>query len=284
VITVHEVHNVTEDSQQFLIARSLEILKKKFDPIFVGLVDCPNDLNNIEYAINCVGANVSNDRLDVYKKTENAGWLKYKMPELVFLGNFLYQKVDVVLSDLKTQFKQVFNTHGEEIGKQKHAFNQMKSHLEERLDILSEENEMALEKEKTANRLLSGAMSECETLRKRLANRDSEYKRLVRENVILCESASQDTDTIIKLNNEIGKLREHIRNTQQTNSFNYSPDYSNIAQCTQRIHNIDVIKKEPKELKESKELKKNKSIPDPSYDMCISAIQSFDRSKLKSIK
>ena len=267
VITVHEVHNVTEDSQQFLINRSLEILKKKFDPIFVGLVDNPNDL-----MVGCVGANMSNDRLDVYKKTENNGWLKYRTQELVFLGNFLYQKVDVVLSDLKTQFKQVSNVHGEEIGKQKQAFDQMKSHLEERLDSLSEANETIREKEKAASQSLSNTISECETLRMRLANRDSEYKRLVRENVGLCESASQDTDTIIKLNNEIGKLREHIRNTQQINSFNYSPDYS-----IQRIHNGDIVKKELKKLKEVK------SIPDPSYDMCINAIQSFDRSSLRSV-
>lgn len=272
VITVHEVHNVPLDDDQLLLSRSINILKEKFGLQFIGIVDCMDDILVDQVCVSLPPN--ENYRLDVYKKVEKTeGWLKYKTTEIIFLGSIYHQKVGLVLSELKQQYNKVTSdlvTISTERSKHKETYDKMKTHLEHQLDAMSADIYSAEMRIKATNQLLTDALAECETLRTQLANRDIEYRRLIRENASLCVSASQDTETIIKLNNEIGKLRGHIRGVHQVNEVNYSPDYSSHTSV-----NSSPCVKTPKE---------SKSIPDARYDLCINDILTFDRSKLRSSK
>lgn len=276
-ITIHEVHNVDiKEDPHFLIARSIDILKAKYGNQFIGVVDNIDNLTLDQIAACVQSVPESSELTEIRIYSCVSGWFNHRT-HLVKLGTISFHEVSTVLEDLKnkyaimqTELSNVAGIHRKEISNYDSRFKQMKTHLEDKLSVLTEENNAFADE-------LQSLRSQCLSFQEQISARDIECKRLIRENANLREAASQDTDTIIKLNNEIGKLRNQCTGgvAMDRMKFDYSIGYS----LCDVVNSSDLVEK-PK----PKTNMPVKSIPDVRYDLCVDAIKNFNKSRLRSIK
>ncbi len=299
VTQVHAVHNDVDtcDRELLFAACARDILAALYGDKLVRVL--PGELAPGQYTT------IDSDlHIDIYaaEETREAGWMSEKitisracigtitgMPCQAHIAGLreLHEAHTLALSELRKELCEL-----------KAGAEHVKSAADNTISLLNDRiTDMDINTKFDALEIRS-LRAELEGVRDQLTWRTHEYTRAIREAVALRAADNLNTDTIIQLNNEVGKLRAISRPTTR---FNYEagvhcvvdsvPNVTNNdvtdndATDTLRIHaviaNVTGGYKETGLIKQSKPTERA-AIPDAGYDACINQIRAFSHGSLRT--
>lgn len=275
-IKAHEVHTVSTEDVDLLFTERVKIILPQ---LFSGNISSEvASLKNGEIAYIPL---VSGDKklYEIYTAINiETGWVRSAVvPEIICLGTITYECVDIVLPELKRQllsneekrksdeynFREILTSYDK-------IYSTNKQSLENKIADLVNVIELDEQKIKILQNENSSLKSNIEDVYDKLNVKTAEYKKLLLENLTLRNNKYGDDDIIIKLNDEIGRLRAKLAETKTVTT---RIDY------TSGIHFTDDKPVTPK----NSQKEPCKIVPDVGYDACINEIKAFDRSTLNSV-
>lgn len=278
-LVIHEVHSVLDDADMLFNERAKSILLSIYGD---NVVFDTQDIVAGQYA----AISTSPSRIDITAAYDTTviGWVSNStMSVKRNVGHITWQQVAVALPELKQNFAAIkleyaarMETYGIELQRvleqNKSAADNTRRILETRIADLGAAAELDAEELMDQRTIIDDLRSQLSAEQEILAQRTSEYKRLVRENISLRETDNTNTDTIIRLTDEIGRLREKITTivARPATKFDYKAGVHCISEDTRSAL--------PTRAKPAEAA----SIPDPGYDACISQLKAFDFKSLLS--
>jgi len=262
--TVHDVYSgdCIEDEQLLFAAVTSRILLEMFGD---NLITCdPKELPAGKYTA-VVGPSTAT--VFVGKQRSFIGWTGTTIiTEPQLCGNISIYPCRLYEDNRAERIQQLMD----EIKHINTAADNAKGNLEGRI--------IALDDQLNAN---SGTIQqlrrELEEANALIAQRTAEFKRVLHENIALRAADNLNTDTIIRLNDEVGKLRSG-RNI--VTRFNYDAGVN----CIVEDMPVNTNNKPARQTVSAtnKQAAERPAIPDAGYDACIDQIRSFNRSSLRT--